>query len=170
VHFRRPHRERLSYLASANEEGDHALQTLDLGASQATKAHSQKFNYFDDTSVEALKSIIMSPSLRWLNIGRTAVSEGGFETIQAAVIRSELVFLDMRHVHITNLDNFGSGKTSFYDAVPAPKSCSLEIRKHLAKNQAKYYPQYKEYVEFLASSDLRFLRNNPDDRKIDSMY
>ena len=146
----------LSYLASAIT-ADHQLQTLDIGASQTTKAHAQKFNYFDDSSVDALKSLIMTPSLRWLTVGGTIMSVRGVEEIRAAVGRSELVFFHM-HAHRT------------HSGVPAPKSCSLEIRQQLAKNQAKYFPQYKSYNEFLDSDDCRFLRNTSDVRKIDSMY
>jgi NLR family CARD domain-containing protein 3 len=143
----------LSYLAGT----DHQLQTIDIGASQTTKAHAQKFNYFDDTSVGALKSLIMTPSLRWLNVGGTIMTDSGVEEIKSAVARSELVFFHM-HCH------------RVHDGVLAPKSCSLELRKQLAKNQAKYFPQYNDYDEFLKSDDFRFLRNTSDVRKIDSMY
>jgi NLR family CARD domain-containing protein 3 len=147
----------LSYLASAITGKDHQLQTLDLGASQTTKAHAQKFNYFDDTSVEVLKSLIMIPSLRWLNVGGTIMSNSGVEEIRAAVGRSELVYFNM-HQHRTQ------------EVAPVVTSCPLVLRKQLAKNQAKYFPQYKDYNEFLKSDDLRFLRNTSDVRKIDSMY
>lgn len=147
----------LSYLASAIAGKDHQLQTLDLGASQTTKAHAQKFNYFDDTSVETLKALIMIPSLRWLNVGGTVISNSGVEEIRVAVGRSELVYFNM-HQHRTQ------------DGAPVVKSCPLALRKQLAKNQAKYFPQYKDYNEFLKSDDLRFLRNTSDIRKIDSMY
>jgi hypothetical protein len=144
----------LSSLAGADLQ---QLQTLDIGTSQTTKAHAQKFNYFDDTSVSALKSIIMTPSLRWLNVGGTVMTENGAEEIRAAVSRSELVFFQM-YCHRN------------HDGAPAPKSCSLELRNQLAKNQAKYFPRYKDYNEFLNSDDCRFLRNTSDVRKIDSMY
>jgi hypothetical protein len=97
----------------------------------------------------------MTPSLRWLNVGGTVITGGGVEEIRLAVGRSELVFFHMHRV---------------YDGVPAPKSCSLELRKQLAKNQAKYFPQYENYNKFLNSDDCRFLRNTSDVRKIDSMY
>jgi hypothetical protein len=147
----------LSYLASALSGIHPQLQTLDLGASQTTKAHAQKFNYFDSTSVESLKSLIMMPSLRWLNVGSTLITNEDFEEIRSAVGRSELVFFQI-HQH------------RIHDGIPAPKSCSLELRKQLAKNQAKYFPQYEDYDEFLKSDDCRFLRNTSDVRKIDSMY
>jgi hypothetical protein len=143
----------LSYLARA----DHQLQTIDIGASQTTKAHAQKFNYFDDTSVESLKSLIMTPSLRWLNVGGTVMTEAGAEEIKSAVSRSELVFFNM-YCH------------RIHDNIPAPKSCSLSLRNQLAKNQAKYFPRHKDYDKFLNSDDCRFLRNTSDVRKIDSMY
>ncbi|KAL5347954.1 hypothetical protein ACLOAV_007366 [Pseudogymnoascus australis] len=145
----------LSYLASAIAGTKHQLQTLDIGTSQTTKPHAQKFNYFDDTSITALRSLIMTPSLRWLNIGGTIMTDGGVEEIKSIVCRSELVFFQMHRVH---------------DGAPAPKSCSLELRRQLAKNQAKYFPRHKDYKEFLNSDDCRFLRNTSDVRKVDSMY
>ncbi|KAE9373130.1 RNI-like protein [Stipitochalara longipes BDJ] len=146
----------ISYLASAIARG-HQLQTVDIGASQTTKAHAQKFNYFDDSSVEALKSLITMPSLRWLNVGGTVLSLRGLEETQAAVGNSELVYFNM-YAH------------RIQDGVAAPKSCPLELRQQLAKNQAKFFPQYKDYDKFLNSDDCRFLRNTSDVRKIDSMY
>jgi hypothetical protein len=85
------------------------------------------------------------------------MTDGGVEEIRSAVSRSELVFFQM-HCH------------RVHDGVPAPKSCSLELRKQLERNQAKYFPRYKDYNEFLNSDDCRFLRNTSDVRKIDSMY
>ncbi|PMD12794.1 RNI-like protein [Hyaloscypha hepaticicola] len=93
-----------------------SLTGKDLGASQTTKAHVQKFNYFDNTSVEALKALIMIPSLRWLNVGGTVISNSGVEEIRVAIGRSEL------------------------DSAPVVKSCPLALRKQLAKNQAKHFP------------------------------
>jgi hypothetical protein len=147
----------LSHLASAIAGADHQVQTIDLGASQTTKAHAQKFNYFDDTSVEALKSLVMTPSLRWLNIGGIIMTDGAVEEIRSAVGRSELVYFHMHCHHV-------------HDGFAAPRSCSLALRNQLATNQAKYFPQYEDYNEFLKSDDCRFLRNTSDVRKIDSMY
>jgi Ran GTPase-activating protein (RanGAP) involved in mRNA processing and transport len=152
--------EGLSRLASALAVTDHQLMTLDLGASQTTKAHAQKFNHFDDASIKALKSLILLPSLRWLNVGVTLMSESGIEEIRSAVAHSELVFFQM-HPHRPQ---------ESHDDAPAPKSCSLKVRKQLVKNQTKYFPQHQDYDEFLNSDDCRFLRNTSDVRKIDSMY
>lgn len=38
------------------------------------------------------------------------------------------------------------------------------------KNQAKFYPNHKNYDDFLDSHELRVIRNTADVRKIDSMY
>jgi hypothetical protein len=67
------------------------------------------------------------------------------------------------------LHTINHGKTDAYDVTPV-KSCSLEVRNQLSRNQAKYYPKYATYDEFLNSDDFRFLRNTSDVRKIDSMY
>ena len=85
------------------------------------------------------------------------MSNSGVEEIRAALSRSELVYFNM-HQHRTQED------------ATVAKSCPLALRKQLAKNQARYFPQYKDYNEFLTSDDLRFLRNTSDVRKIDSMY
>ena len=75
----------------------------------------------------------------------------------------------MHRVEIASVNNINHGKTEAYDGISV-KSCSLEVRNQLAKNQAKYYPKSATYNEFLNSDDLRFLRNMSDMRKIDSMY
>ncbi|KAF4637378.1 hypothetical protein G7Y89_g702 [Cudoniella acicularis] len=160
----------VSYLAAAISDEEHPLQTLDLSASQTTKAHSQNFNYIDDTCIEDLKPLILSPALRWLNLGRTAVTAAGMQEIRSAVARSELVLFGLSRVEKTDVKISTNGKTEVYDGIAAPKSCSLAVRNQLVKNQAKYYPHIEKYDDFLNSEDLRFLRNTSDVRKIDSMY
>lgn len=145
----------LSCLASALAGGVLQLHTIDIGTSQTTKPHAMKFNYFDDNGIEALKALIMIPSLRWLNIGGTVMTDSTVYEIKSAVARSELVFFNMHRVH---------------DSTPTIKSCSLEVRQRLAAKQAKCFPASKDYKEFLKSDDLRFLRNTEDVREIDSMY
>jgi len=141
----------VSYLAKGISEGSHPLEALDLGASQTTKAHGQKFNYLDDTCIEALESLIMSPSLRWLDLGRTALTAGGIQEIKTAAARSELVFLSVHRVKMPDVNTANHEKTEIYDGIPVPRSCSLEVLNRLAKNQAKYYPHIKDYDEFLSS-------------------
>ncbi|KAF9435055.1 hypothetical protein BGZ76_006980 [Entomortierella beljakovae] len=150
----------VQYLATALSNEDHPLITLDLGASQTTKAHAQKFNYFDDTCLDSLKTLIMLPHLRWLNIGRTALTADGLQEIRSTAGCSELVFLDIHRVVSTDENT----------RIPVARTCSLEVRNQMVKNQAKYYPHIKSYDEFLGSEDFRFLRNTSDVRKIDSMY
>jgi len=164
-------------LAAALCDGDHPLQALDLSASQTTMVHGQKFNYIDDDCIEALKGLIMSPSMRWLDLGRTVFSEAGMQEVKSVVARSELVFIGLFRVLVTQKDRAtqedqeeSDGNTEMLEAVNPPKSCSLEVRKQLAKNQAKYFPQFHDYDKFLNSDDIRFLRNTSDVRKIDSMY
>ncbi|KAF8929323.1 hypothetical protein EDD21DRAFT_361587 [Dissophora ornata] len=160
----------VQYLASALSHEDHPLITLDLGASQTTKAHAQKFNYFDDSCLDDLKTLIMLPHLRWLNLGRTALSAEGLQEIRSAAAHSELVFLDVHRVQSADTNSLTDSNTEEDGGVPVAGSCSLEVRNQMAKNQAKYYPHFKDYNEFLQSGDLRYLRNTSDVRKIDSMY
>lgn len=160
----------ISYLSDALRDGDHSLHTLDLGASQTTKAHKQKFNYLDDASTEALKAIILLPSMRWLNLGRVVFTDPAFEDLKSAAARSELVHLDVHQVQVTGMSTSINGHSVLYDGAPSPRSCSLQLRRSLEKNQAKYYPHIKNYDEFLNSEEFRFLRNTSEVRKIDSMY
>ncbi|KAF9207745.1 hypothetical protein BGZ49_010646 [Haplosporangium sp. Z 27] len=160
----------VQYLASALSHEDHPLITLDLGASQTTKAHTQKFNYFDDTCVDGLKTLIMLPHLRWLNLGRTALSAEGLQEIRSAAARSELVYLNVHRVQSAHTNSLTNDNTEENDGAPVARSCSLEVRNQMAKNQAKCYPHFKDYDEFLRSGDFRYLRNTSDVRKIDSMY
>ncbi|KAG4415444.1 hypothetical protein IFR04_011438 [Cadophora malorum] len=157
----------ISLLAEALTNEAHPLHTLDLGASQTTKAHRQKFNYLDDTCIEALKPLILSPALRSLNLGRTVFTVAGIQEIRATAAKSELVQFAVNHVQVTNTATASNG---IFEGTHAPKSCSLEVRQQLVKNQAKYYPHIESYDDFLNSEELRFLRNTPDVRKIDSMY
>ncbi|KAH6717060.1 leucine rich repeat protein [Leptodontidium sp. MPI-SDFR-AT-0119] len=157
----------VSLLAEALTAGDRPLHTLDLGASQTTKAHNQKFNYLDDDCIEALKPLILSPSLRSLNLGRTVFTLAGIQEVRSTAAKSELVQFVVNHVQVTNV---ATGSKDIYEGTNAPKSCSLEVRNRLVENQAKYFPHIKNYDDFLNSEELRFLRNTPDVRKIDSMY
>ncbi|KAF9343337.1 hypothetical protein BGX26_005896 [Mortierella sp. AD094] len=158
------------YLASSLSHEDHPLISLDLGASQTTKAHAQKFNYFDDTCLDDLKTLIMLPHLRWLDLGHTALSAEGLQEIRSAATRSDLVFLNVHQVQSTDTNSLTDGNSEENDRVPVSRSCSLEVRNRMAKNQAKYYRHIKDYNEFLRSEDFRYLRNTSDVRKIDSMY
>ncbi|KAH8593487.1 hypothetical protein B0O99DRAFT_627319 [Bisporella sp. PMI_857] len=157
-------------LATALSETDHPLHTLDLSASQTTKAHGQKFNYLDDSCIAALKSLISSPNMRSLELGRTVFTEKGFQDVRSTVGNSELVHFVMHRVEISGVNTTNTTSTELYETVAAPKSCSIEVRNQLVKNQAKYYPHIKEYDDFLNSEELRFLRNTSDVRQIDSMY
>lgn len=87
--------------------------------------------------------------------------------MRSTAANSELVYFNMHRVQIIDAKTNSSGE---YESTAVPKSCSLEIRKQLAKNQAKYFPYIESYNRFLDSEDFRFLRNTSDVRKIDSMY
>ncbi|KAL2075225.1 hypothetical protein VTL71DRAFT_168 [Oculimacula yallundae] len=152
----------VSLLATALSSSTHPLHTLDLGASQTTKAHKQKFNYLDDTCIPYLAPLILSPSLRCLNLGRTVFSPSGIQEMRSFAAQSELLQFAVNNVQVTNLAT-GEGTS-------VPKSCSLETRNRLASNQKKYFPTFENYDAFLKSEELRFLKNRPDVSFIDSMY
>lgn len=69
-------------LAKAVVKSDMPLQAIELGASQTTKAHSQRYNYIDDSGIEGLKLLIKKPSMRLLGLGRTMNSAEGVQKNQ----------------------------------------------------------------------------------------
>jgi Ran GTPase-activating protein (RanGAP) involved in mRNA processing and transport len=156
-------------LVKAIIDSDMPIQVIELGSSQTTKAHSQRFNYIDDSCVGALKRLIMKPSMRWLGLGRTVFSAVGLQEIRSTVAKSELVNFEVHCVEVTAIKT-NQGLCEIYEGEPVTKSCSLEIRKAMTQNQVKYFPKYESYDDFLNSEDFRFLRNTSNVRKIDSMY
>lgn len=123
----------LSHLASVITGTDNQLQNLNLGVSQTTKTHAQKFNYFDDTSVEALKSLTMTPSLRWLSVGGTVSTGGGVEGIRSAVGRSELVFFRMHRAR---------------DGAHAPNLAPLNFGRYLLRTRTNPFLDTKTPMDF----------------------
>ena len=160
----------VSYLAAALSDEEHPLHSLDLAASQTTLAHKNRYNYLDDTCIGALKPLILSPHMRMLDLGRTVFSEIGFQEMRSTVEKSELVWLEMHRVEISTTKGAKLGQTELHDTVPVIKYCSLGLRHALQKNQKKYYPEVEDFDNFIASEQLRFLRNTSDVRQIDSMY
>ena len=159
----------VSLLAKALAESSCTLLSLDLGASQTTMVHSQKFNYLDDSCIDDLRSLIMKVSLRLLYLGRTVFSVTGLQDVRDAACKSELVHLEVHRVEVGEVKaNFGM--TEVYEGTTLVKSCSLELRNRIVKNQAKFFPHIKNYNDFLNSEDIRYLFNTSDVRKIDSMY
>jgi NLR family CARD domain-containing protein 3 len=90
-----------------------------------------------------------------LDLGRTLFTADGFQDMRSTAAKFELVFFNMHRIQIIIDPNVR--KNGDYDLAPVAKSCSLEIRKQLAKNQAKYYPHIKIYNEFLDGEELRLL-------------
>jgi len=104
-----------------------------------------------------------------LNLGRTCLSEEGIQAIKAAAASSELVYLEVYRVELST-ERTNEDATAEYVGTRAVKSCSLDLRRAMERNQAKYYPHVGSYDEFLRSEEIRFLRNTEDVRKIDSHY
>lgn len=159
----------ISYLATALSGASHPLQVLDLGASKSTNAHGQKYNYLDDDCVESLKILISLTSLRWLNLGHVIFGADAIQQVRTAAAGSELVCFNVSHRPPSGIKT-ARGTPDMDNNAPVVKSCSLEVRNQLVKNQAKYYPHIEDYNDFLKSEDCRFLRNTSDVRKIDSLY
>jgi hypothetical protein len=156
-------------LADALVDSDAPIHAVELGPSQTTKAHAQKFNYLDDSCVEALRRLILKSSMRFLGLGRTVFSIAGLQEIRAAVTKSKLLHFEMHCVEVTGIRT-GNDLNGVYEGETIIKSSSLEVQNALERNRVKYYPKYESYNDFIHGEDFRFIRNTSDVRKIDSMY
>ena len=133
------------------------IQTLNLGHSFATQDINQRYNWFEDgLEVDVIHLIEQCPTLRVLNLGYTALTHPAIETIASSIPNSTL---------------FSYIIDSIYPAVNRPERPRIkrEITATLEKNVKVVYGPEMSLSEF-NDGPLRFLRNTPDVRFIDSVY
>ncbi|KAJ7022759.1 hypothetical protein C8F04DRAFT_971120 [Mycena alexandri] len=130
------------------------IMSLDLAASQTTRVHAQRFNHLANGTIPALTALMQNPTMRHLDLGRTALSAGGLEDLKAAVPE-------------TNLCEFRAfRKPGFGEAT----SCPLATRRALEGNVKRFYPDEEGYRAFTNGLNARFLYSPEDVRLIDSVY
>jgi hypothetical protein len=134
------------------------ITSLSLAKSVTTTDLGQRFNYLDDTACSALETLIRIPSMRVLDLGRTALSQPGLQRLNDAVLASNLVQFDAFRI------------VSPTDVAP---SCSRAVHDALSANARKFYPDdggadYDTFVSARGAS--RMIRNSEDVRLIDSVY
>jgi hypothetical protein len=113
----------------------------------------------------------MSPHMRSLDLGRAAFTSAGMEDIRSAAANSELVFLEVNRVELAEKDPDAPEPNAPIYKKAAERSSPLELYTRLAANQTKYFPDFKGGPDaFKYGEELRFLKNTPDVRKIDSTY
>ncbi|KAJ7498521.1 hypothetical protein FB451DRAFT_1202165 [Mycena latifolia] len=122
------------------------IMSLDFAASQTTRVHAQRFNHLADIAIPQITSLMRNPTMRHLDLGRTAFSAEGLEEVKAAVVDSNLC--------------------EFH----APMSCSLATRRALEANVKKFFPAEEGYDSFSNGLAARFLYSPEDVRLIDSVY
>ncbi|KAJ7275396.1 hypothetical protein B0H12DRAFT_257042 [Mycena haematopus] len=127
---------------------------ISFSASQTTRVHRQRFNHMADSAIPAIKSLMKNPSMRDINLGRTAFSAAGQEEVKAAVVDS-------------NLCEFQAFRKLEPDEA---SSCPLATRRALEANVKRFYPAEESYDKFSNSLAARFLYSPEDVRLIDSVY
>ncbi|KAI4146432.1 MAG: hypothetical protein LQ341_002085 [Variospora aurantia] len=130
------------------------IMTLDLGLNFATQDLGSRFNYFDDSIQEAVINFIENAkSLRFLDLGITALTFSAFEAIANALSKS-LTLLVFR------------AKSTDYGG---PRPLKRQIRASLTRNVKRLYGDGATYEDFEAE-EQRWLISPKDVRFIDSGY
>lgn len=125
------------------------IRSVDFSPLMTTTVHGQRYNHMADAALPALKRLISNPRLRLLELGRTAFSPDAVDEIRDAVASSTLCDFQAYHANDS-------------------QSCSLHVRHQLERNVSQFYGT--DLDTFKNGLGLRFLRNNPDVRLIDSVY
>ncbi|MCJ1251473.1 hypothetical protein MMC30_008706 [Trapelia coarctata] len=143
--------------------GHRKLSYLDIGQSFATSDLGSRYNYFGDgqrLEDGVVKFLELTPRLRGLSLGTTALSLKTLEKFAGMVLQSNLVYYEARStLPASAVDNKQQQHTNF------------AIRSRLMYNVRCTYPGFKDrnYSDF-EQSELRWLRNTKDVRFIDSVY
>jgi hypothetical protein len=128
--------------------------SLDFASSKTTRVHAQRFNHVADAAIPYIKSLMLNPTMRHVDLGRTAFSAAGLEDVKAAVVDS-------------NLCQF----RAFRKLEPGEAmSCPLATRRALEANVKRFYPGEEDYKSFSNGLNARFLFSPEDVRLIDSVY
>lgn len=130
------------------------IKSVDFAPSLTTRVHSQRFNHIADVAIPAITSLMKNPTMRHLDLGRTALSAGGLEDVKAAVAESTLC------------EFHGFRALEFGEAM----SCPLATRRTLEANVKRFYPDETSYNSFTNGLNARFLYSPEDVRLIDSVY
>jgi hypothetical protein len=125
--------------------------------SYATEDLGVRFNYLDDNIVDTIEHALRRlGSLRYFSLGPTAMSQANVERLSKLLPETKLVFYDVDSIYpSTNRKYRPTMKTT--------------IKNTLERNVKAQYGDDMTYDKFFAGP-LRFLRNTPDVRYIDSVY
>ncbi|KAJ6567688.1 hypothetical protein DFH09DRAFT_1314207 [Mycena vulgaris] len=128
--------------------------SIDFASSLTTRVHGQRFNNLGDIAIPQIVSLMKNPTMRHVDLGRTAFSAAGLEEVKAAVAD-------------TNLCEFHAFRKLGPEEAP---SCPLATRRALEANVKKFYPAEESYDSFSNGLGARFLYSPEDVRFIDSVY
>lgn len=130
------------------------IKSVDFAAPLTTRVHAQRFNHLANVAIPAVIALMRAPTMRHLDLGRTAFSVAGLEQVKAAVVDSNLC------------DYAAFRRREPGDAM----SCPLATRRALETSVKKFYPEEESYDSFVNGLGGRFLYSPEDVRLIDSVY
>jgi hypothetical protein len=151
---------------------DHpSLTTLDLSRSMTTIPHGQRYNWITGDCVQALSAFLKSANLRFVTLGHIWLNQSELDTLEAAVVDSNLVHFDAMPVIVPGKpDSEFIAEAQTTSTAYTRNFSFLNIHKALESNVKTHYPQAGGYADFVKSHEFRFLRNTNDVRLIDSHY
>ncbi|KAJ7106650.1 hypothetical protein C8R44DRAFT_325921 [Mycena epipterygia] len=130
------------------------ILSVDFASANNTRVFGQRYNNIADRAIPHITSLMQNPTMRHVDLGRTAFSAAGLEAVLAAVADS-------------NLCEF----QAFRKLEPrAARPCLLATRKALEANVKTFYPAEESYESFSAGLGARFLYSPTDVRLTDSVY
>ncbi|KAF2166882.1 hypothetical protein M409DRAFT_66427 [Zasmidium cellare ATCC 36951] len=141
-----------------------SLKVLDLGQSYATQDLNSRFNWLTDASAPAIKHLINSTPLQYLNLSYQPLSQTALNPLlEAAIVPPTLL--------VFNAKPLVKGGKSYTEVKAGQLSHRLLKSLHttLTSNVLKHFPACKSYKDF-ENGPKRFLLSPKDVRLIDSVY
>ncbi|KAJ7632992.1 hypothetical protein FB45DRAFT_914098 [Roridomyces roridus] len=134
------------------------ILSVEFGPANTTRAFDQRYNNITDRAIPQIISLMQHPSIRHLDLGRTALSAAGLATIEEAVAGS-------------NLCDFRAHRKR----VPLPQGQNRSVaisavRSALEANIRRFYPEEESYASFADGLGGRWLFSPEDVRLVDSVY
>ncbi|KAJ7098755.1 hypothetical protein B0H15DRAFT_589305 [Mycena belliarum] len=121
-----------------------------FASSETTRVHGQRYNYLTDDAIPAITSLMHNPTMRHLDLGRTAFSAEGLEEVKLAVV--------------------GTMLCKFHAFRKRDANHPLPTRQALEANIKRFFPEEESYETFVSGLNARFLYSPEDVRLIDSVY
>ncbi|KAF6796524.1 leucine rich repeat protein [Colletotrichum sojae] len=157
------------------------LRVLDLGQAYATLDLGQAWNYIEDDAAPSLCGLLSTnQTLEYLNLGHCPVTPPVLREIDAAVLKSSLLYYNAESIlpdptiKTPRFNPSADATMPELHSMAAPskaeKAAETAVDDHLEANvKAKYGPEMT-YSQFLEEEKRWIVNDKTDVRKIDSVY